>query len=153
MLKSHEVTARTQCLKAGGLFLKLLGIVINRLDGKSNTTLDAVHLDNTGFDFVAHFDDILHLLHMILTELRNVDESINVIFKIHKGTKAGNLGNRSFNEVAHLEAVRDFCPWIIVKLLDTEGNTLVFFVDTEHDSLHFVALLEDFGWVVDLACP
>ena len=39
------------------------------------------------------------------------------------------------------------------ELLDAEGDALVAFVDREDDCLDLVVLFENFGWVVDLACP
>ena len=44
-------------------------------------------------------------------------------------------------------------PRIVVELLDAERDALVRLVDRQHDRLDFVALLEDFARVVDLARP
>jgi hypothetical protein len=47
----------------------------------------------------------------------------------------------------------DVFPRILVELLHAEADALVGLVDAEHHGLDFVALLEQFGRVVDLAGP
>ena len=44
-------------------------------------------------------------------------------------------------------------PRILAELLDADGDALVRLVDFEHDCFDFVALLQDFGRMIDLARP
>ena len=46
-----------------------------------------------------------------------------------------------------------FLPRIVVELFDAEADALVGLVDLEDHGLDFVALLEHFGRVIDLARP
>src|SRR5262249_40751987 len=67
--------------------------------------------------------------------------------------EAGDLGHAALDEVADLEAVVDLAPRIVFDLLDAQADALVGLVDLEDLGFHFLALLEDFGGVVDLAGP
>ena len=153
MLQTNEVAGWTEGLEGLALFLKLIFGVSNRLDGETDTALDLVDLDDAGFHVVADLEDILDALHVLLAKLRDVDESVDIAIETDEGSEGSDLGNRSSDLVAHLELTVDVGPWIVIKLLDTEGNTLVFLVDAKHNSFDFLVLLEHFGRMVDLAGP
>ena len=50
-------------------------------------------------------------------------------------------------------ALRDRVPWIGAELLDAEADPLAFRIDSEHDSLDLVALLQDFRGVANFLGP
>ena len=153
LLEADHLAGWAEGLEACAFLLELLFGVTDSLDGKADATLDLVHLDDAGFDFVADLDDVLDLLHVVFAELRNVDEAVDVTVERDKCTEGCDLGNSALDEVTDLEAAVDEAPGIFFGLLDTEGDALVCLVDGKNDGFHFVALLENFGWVVDLAGP
>ena len=59
----------------------------------------------------------------------------------------------ALDEVADLEARIDFLPRIVLELLDAETDALVDLVDVDDDCLDFVALLQHFARMIDLARP
>ena len=73
--------------------------------------------------------------------------------KLDERAEAGELGDLAGDEVADLVELVDVLPRIGRELLHADGDALVGLVDFEHDGLDFVALLEHFGGVVDLAGP
>jgi hypothetical protein len=83
------------------------------LDRETDAALDLVHLDDAGFDLVADLDDVLDLLHVVLAELRDVDEAVDVAIEADEGAEGGDLGDGALDEVADLEAAVDEAPWIV----------------------------------------
>ena len=67
--------------------------------------------------------------------------------------KLASLGDLAVDEVADLVTLVDVAPRIVVELLDAEADALVGLVDFEHHGFDFVALLQHFGRVIDLARP
>ena len=63
----------------------------------------------------ADLDDVLDLLHVILAELRDVDEAVDVAFERNECSEGCDLGDRAFDEIADLEAAVDFGPWIVLR--------------------------------------
>ena len=130
LLQTNEVTGRTEGFKGLAFFLKLILRVRNRLDGKTDTTLNLIDLDDTGFYVVADLKDILDALHMLLAKLRDVNQTINIPIQTDEGSKGSDLRNLSRDLVSHLEFTVDVRPRIIIKLLNSEGNSLIFLIDT-----------------------
>lgn len=127
--------------------------VMGGFDRKTDSAFDFVHFDDTGFDFVVHFDDVFDFGHMVLAELRDMDEAVDVVLEGHERAEVGQLGDLAFDEVADLVESVDFLPGIFVELFDAEGDALVGFVDIDDHGFDLVAFLEDFARMVDLACP
>ena len=73
--------------------------------------------------------------------------------KCDERAEAGDLGDLALDEVADLEARVDVLPRIVVELLDAEADALVALVDIDDDRFDFVALLQHFGRMIDLAGP
>ena len=102
-----------------------------------------VDLDDAGFDIVADLEDVLHALHVLFAELRDVHEAIDVVLEADEGTEARDLRDRALDQIAHLEAGVDVGPWIVLELLDAQADALVRLVDVDDDGFDFLALLED----------
>jgi hypothetical protein len=96
---------------------------------------------------------IFDLGHMIFAELGDVDETVDVTFEFDEGSEAGDLGDLALHDIADLEAGVDDRPWVGIELLHAEADALIGLVDAEHGGFDFLALLEHFGRMVDLACP
>ena len=80
-------------------------------------------------------------------------QPVDVVLQPDKRAEAGELGDLPFDEVADLVKLVDLVPRILRKLLDADGDALVFAVDLEHLCLDFQPLLQHLGRVVDLAGP
>ena len=129
MLEADHLGGWAEGLEAGAFLLQLLVGVADCLDGKTDAALDLVDLDDAGFDRICDLDDVLDLFHVILAELRDVDEAVDVTVEGDKRTEGCDFRNRAFDQIADLEAVVDSGPWVVLGLFDTEGDTLVALVD------------------------
>ena len=94
-----------------------------------------------------------HIVDALLVELGDVHEALDPLRQLHEGAEVGNLGDGSLDEVADLEFGLDLLPGIGLELLHAQADALVGLVDVDDDSVHLVALLEDFARVVDLLGP
>jgi hypothetical protein len=55
----------------------VLGVVCS-LDREADAAFRGVHLDHASFHFLADFQDVLHLGHVFLADLRDVHETVDV---------------------------------------------------------------------------
>src|SRR5437660_5292881 len=65
--------------------------------------------------------------------------------------EACQLGDLAGDEIPHLVEFVDLFPRIFAKLLDANRNALIGFIDFENDGFDFIALLKQYGRVIDLA--
>jgi hypothetical protein len=82
-----------------------------------------------------------------------VDEAVDVVLQADECAEAGELGDMAGDEVADFIVFVDVAPRVFGELFDADSDALVGFVDFEDLGFDFVALLEDFGRVIDLASP
>ena len=118
-----------------------------------NPTVLAVDFDHTGTHGITHIHYVLHSLNPVTAQLRDMDESINAVLKLHEGPKGGDLGDHTLDQVAHGVQPVDVGPRIVQKLLEPERNPSLIGVDVQNDRLDLVALLQDLTRMVDLAGP
>ena len=153
VLESDQVFTGLELIEELLLFLQLLGAVVGGLDGQTDAAIGAVNLDDAGGDVVADLEDVLDLVDPVFADLGDVNQTIDVVGQTNECTEAGQLGDLAGDQIAHLEEGLDLLPRIHAQLLHAEADALVGLVDFEHNRLDFVALLEDFARVVDLAGP
>src|SRR4026209_1518392 len=82
-----------------------------------------------------------------------MNEAVNVVLQANERTEAGELRDIASDQIANLVILVDIRPWIFGELFHAECNALVALVDLQHSRFHFLALLQDFGWMIDLARP
>src|SRR5882672_2088025 len=153
MLERDEVFAGLQGVEHGLLGLELFVGIGGGLDGKADAAVRLVNLDDARGDFLADLEHVLDFIHAILADLRDVDEAVNLMLQADECAEAGELGDLAGDEVADLVELVDVAPGIHAELFDADSDALVGFVDFQHHGLDFVALLEDFGGMIDLARP
>ena len=90
---------------------------------------------------------------MIFAKLRDVNEAVDVVFKLDESTEACDLSDRSFNKVTNREAGINLAPRVTLKLLNTKTDSLIRLVDLENDCFGLFALLNDFARMIDLTGP
>src|ERR1700737_1881563 len=72
LFQANHVFAWPQAVECLCFTPELFVGIVSRLDRQSNTTLCFIDLDDSSFDFLAYFEDILDLGDMLFAELRNV---------------------------------------------------------------------------------
>ena len=153
MLQCHEILARLERVEHGFLLLELFLGVVGRLDREANAAVRPVDLDHTGRHLLTHVQDILDFLDSLLANLADVHQAIDVVLQSDERAKAGELRNLPLDQVTDLVQIINLVPRILGKLLDADGDALVFLVHLEHLRLDFQALFQNLGRVVDLAGP
>ena len=135
------------------LFFERFVRVGGSFDRKADATFRLVETDDAGFDFLAGFENIFDLGDTFFGNLRNVDEAVELSFKLDEGAKAGDFAYGSLDHLTDLEPSLDLFPRIFGELLESERDSLVCLVDSEDLGFHRVSFFEDFGSVCRLACP
>ena len=153
MFECHEIFARLELVQLLCFAPELIFVVFGGLDGEADAAVVLVDLDDARSDFLVDLERVFDFLHALFADLRNVDESVHFIFQPHKGTEAGELGDLAGDEIAHFINGIDLIPRIVAELFDADRDALVFAVNLQHPSFDFVALLEQFGGVIDFAGP
>src|SRR5262249_46189681 len=137
-----------------GLFgFELLIRVVRRLDRETDAAIRLVNLDDAGSDFLADLEHVLDLVHAVFADLRDVNESVNFVLQADERAEARELGDAAGDEVADLVELINGFPRILADLLEANRDTLIGLVHFEHDGFDFIALLQDFRRMVDLARP
>src|SRR5450759_2962398 len=75
------------------------------------------------------------------------------MLQAHERAEARQLGDLAGDEVANLVELFDVCPRVFRELFDAHGDPLVGLVHFQHDGFDFVAFLQNFAGVIDLARP
>ncbi len=112
-----------------------------------------VNFDDTRRHFLSGLEDVFDFVRALFADLRDMHQAVNVVLQADEGAEAGQLGHVACDQIAHLVELVDAAPGIDGQLFHTHGNALVGLVHFQHHRLHFVALLEHFGRMIDLARP
>ena len=96
---------------------------------------------------MAGLENVFDLGHALFGDLGNMDEAVELSFKLNKGTKAGDFADGSFDHLTDLESSLDLFPGIFGKLFESERDSLVSFIDSEDLGFHRVSFFEHFGGV------
>ncbi|MPM23755.1 hypothetical protein SDC9_70229 [bioreactor metagenome] len=90
---------------------------------------------------------------MLLGELRNMDQSVDLVRQFDEGAERGDFGHLASYHIADLVELFDVFPGIVFDLLEAQRNALLFGVDVQNHGFDFIAGAQDFGRIVDLAGP
>ena len=82
-----------------------------------------------------------------------MQESIDTFFKIDECTAVCNLNNWSCDDLADWVSFSDCVPWILLKLLEAKGYSLLVQVPTKDLSFNNIADVDDLLRVGDSLCP
>ena len=138
---------------AGGLEVFFIELFGDSLDGETDAAFVVVDFDHASFDFVIDIQHVLDLFDVVFGELGDVNEAVDLVGKFNKSTESGDLGDFALDNIADLVELFDVFPGVIFQLLQTEADALLIGIDVQNDSFDFVANVQKFGGVVDLAGP
>ncbi len=71
--------------------------------------------------------------------VRDVYQSINIIFNADKNAKVGDIFDFTLNFGANGVFVNQSIPWIGFNLFHSQGNASFFYVNTQNDSFNLIA--------------
>ncbi len=148
----------TQGYRVRGLTVNLVEVVhdliiIHRSEAQTDLVGLRIDLDNLGFHFLSHTDDLFGIIDFIPAQLRQMDQPLHPVFQLGKGTKIRHLDDFHLHILAHVVLRRHQRPWIRLKLLEAQGQALVFFVHIQHHGPYRLTFFEHFGRMFDPLRP
>ena len=121
-------------------------------DRETDLLLFLVHLDD--LELVLVVDDFeLDRLAGLIDRFRDVAQALDTVGDFYEGAELRRAQNLALDDVADAVLREEGIPDIRLKLLDAERETAVFGLDAEHDRANLLALLQDFGRVLDALGP
>jgi len=90
---------------------------------------------------------------MVFAQLRNVDETVDVILQLHESAKAGEFGHFAGDQVTDLIFLIDVLPRIVGELFDAQADALIGLVDVDDFGFDFFTFLKDLHRMVDFTRP
>src|SRR5260370_250411 len=124
-------------------------------DRQANLALGGRELDDLHRVRLPHGELDLPVLPCVLrvVELRHMDQTLDALIKLDERAEVRHAHHLAFDRVAEVVAREEVVPDIRCELLQPEGEPLVLGVDVQHHRLDDVALLQDFGWMLDALAP
>src|SRR5262245_52240108 len=131
----------------------VLALVEERLHRQRDLTVLRVDVDDLDVDRLALAHDVARVLHALVLELGDVDQTLDARLDLDEGAEVGDLRDLAVHAAAHRGALGERVPGIRLELLDAEAEPLVLDVDVENDGLDLVTLLEHLARVLDALGP
>src|SRR5215471_11724107 len=102
------------------------------LETERNAPLDGIDLQHLNLDLLRGRDDLARMDILLgPRHLGNVDEALDAGLQLHKSTVVGDVGDASRETAAHRELRLNALPWISLKLLHAERDTVGLMVDLD----------------------
>src|SRR5918997_226248 len=130
--------------------LRLEHLALDALDAQRQAAALGVDLEDLHLDVVARRDDLARVLDVMRRELGDVDEALDAVEDLDEGTERHDLRDGALELVADVVRVDDALPWILLRLLETQGDALAVAIDVEHLDGDGVADRKDLARVVDV---
>ena len=86
---------------------------------------------------MADFEHVLDLLDALFADLRDVNQTVNVVLESNGRTKAGEFGDVAGDEITDLVILVNVLPRVLAQLFQAERNALVGLVHFQHDGFNF----------------
>ena len=74
-----------------------------------------------------------------------MDEAFDAFLDLHERAVRNEVRDLAFDALSGREALFDLVPGILLRLLEAEGDALLFLVDVEDDDFELLADLEQFA--------
>ena len=91
VLQGHKVLAGFERIEDSLLGFELFGGVIGGFDRETDATISLVNLDDPRRDILADLEDVLDLIHALLTHLGDMDQAIDVVLQATNAPKLASL--------------------------------------------------------------
>src|SRR5271157_4302384 len=125
-----------------GIYLRSRGLFAHRADAESYLLLRRVHLDDFELVLQARFQ--FDRRTDLIGSLGVVAEALDSVGDLDERTKARQAQHLAMDDIAHAMLVEESVPDIGLKLLYAQREPTLVRLDSEHDGLHLVALLQHF---------
>ena len=112
-------------LRIRGLFSVLGSLVEASLHGQADALAIKVNIDQLNLDHVADLQNVGNLVHALVADLADVDQTVNARQNADKCTELGDGNDRSLELRADGILVLELLPGVVLFLLVAQGNLLV----------------------------
>src|SRR5258707_4202727 len=140
-------------LAAEVLAVVVLPLVQQRLHRESHFAVLGIDVDDLDLDFLALLNHVARVFYALFLELGYVNEPLDSLLDLDEGAEVGHFGDLALQPTANRQPLRERLPRILLQLLDSEAEALIFGVDVEHHRLHFVPLLVQLSRMLDSLGP
>src|SRR3990170_589515 len=107
-------------------------------------------MKDDGRDHLTLPQHIRRSLYLLPADLGNMDQSLDPFFEFDEGPEIGHIGHSSVDPLSLSISPSHLFPGVLGQLLDPEGETLVFWVDAQHNGLDLLPFLKKLGRMFDL---
>ncbi len=122
-------------------------------DAEADFALHRADADDLGHHLVAHVEHFLGLLHAVIRQFADVNQSLNAVLEPRESAEAHELRDLNLNMRPDRQLLDDRHPRVFFELLEAHADLLGFRVDAQNLDLDFLALLQHFRRIVDLLRP
>src|SRR5919107_478255 len=137
----------TRALLAAGTLFALLAL---RPQAKGEPPAAGVDVDDAGVALVSGAHDLVRGLHMMVGQLRDVDQAFYPFCDLDEGPEGDELRYPTLDLLSDVDPLDDLLPRVLPGLLEAERDTLAVAVDLEDLDLDLLAHLDDLARVVDM---
>src|SRR5206468_621945 len=142
-------------LAAGGGFLAFgLGPApLSLLPREADLALSAIDAEDLHFDLVADLDDLFGAIHLVVGQLRDVQQALQAGLELDEGAVVREVAHGTLHHGAGRILAGDLVPRVDLGLLHPQGDLLFLLVDAQDDDLDPIADADQLAGVVDPLGP
>ena len=109
-----------------------------------------IDFDNAQGEYIPFFDDFLGVLNAIFAQFRDVDQAFEIVLAdAGEGAELGEVGNRTFYQLAFSQVLDLFEPGVFLHAADGKANALPIPINADDLYLNFLPNFQDFVRVLD----
>ncbi len=109
-----------------------------------------IDLDDLDVDVLSGTHYLRRILHMVLGQLGDVDETLYALLDLYEGPEGNQLGDLAVHDLVDLAILEHLLPGIFLRLLQAQRDALPFAIDVQHPHGHLLADGEYLGRVIDV---
>ena len=125
----------------------LVARCIDTLDAQSNLAIFIVIADDLALYVLPLFKDVTHIAYTVCGELGDVNETLDVLIKPNESAILYDLVYRNLEDRSDWETLLNGGPWVMLKLLDTKGESLSLWINVEYDRVYGITDVVNLFWV------
>ena len=124
--------------------IELFGVVnVSLLEGQGDTTALEIDVDNLDHNFLANGNNLIRYIYVALSQLGDVNETLNALFNAHKRTERNELGDLARHDLADSVGTGELAPRIFLSGLERQGNAFAIHINIEDLNSDFLANLDN----------
>src|SRR6266702_2273899 len=126
---------------------------MHRFDREGYPALFWIATQYNGFEVIADGRKFLRGSDFFTRQLRHVNQPFDPLFQLDKNTEVGQRGNFTGDHRSRTVLAGGKAPWVRLKLLDAERETLIFYVNLENYRLHQAPFCVHIAGMLDALRP